>query len=137
MTRTSTVKLPILRATEAQLYVADVAASCAFFVDKLGFTVAFTSGDPPFYGQVRRDGAFLNLRMVREPVYAGDVRERGGLLAATITIATAAEIAALADAFAAADVRFAQPLQTEPWGATTFVVADPDGNRILFAAPAP
>ena len=29
-----------------------------------------------------------------------------------------------------------QPLKQETWGATTFVVKDPDGNLILFAGPA-
>jgi hypothetical protein len=41
-----------LIATEAQLYVADVRASCNFFTDKLGFAIAFIHGDPPFYGMV-------------------------------------------------------------------------------------
>jgi hypothetical protein len=29
-----------------------------------------------------------------------------------------------------------QSLRNEPWQAKTFVVKDPDGNLILFAAPA-
>jgi hypothetical protein len=33
-------------------------------------------------------------------------------------------------------VRFHQTLKKELWGARTFVVLDPDGNLILFAAPA-
>ena len=35
-----------------------------------------------------------------------------------------------------AGVAFHQPLKTEPWGARTFVVRDPDGNLLLFAGPA-
>ena len=127
---------PILTAAEPQLYVADVEASCAFFTSKLGFAVAFTYGEPPFYAQVRRGDAALNLRMVCEPVFAGDIREREGLLSASITVNGAAEIERLALDFESAGVRFHQTLQTEPWGATTFVVADPDGNLILFAGPA-
>jgi catechol 2,3-dioxygenase-like lactoylglutathione lyase family enzyme len=126
----------VLNSIEPQLYVADVNTSCAFFTSKLGFDVAFTYGDPPFYAQVHRDRARLNLRMVSEPVYAGDIREREQLLAATITVATAAEIEGLCAEFETAGVRFAQPLKTEPWGARTFVVGDPDGNLILFAGPA-
>lgn len=61
---TATLSHPVLSATEAQLYVADVKASCAFYTSKLGFTVSFVYGDPPFYGQVYRDNARLNLRMV-------------------------------------------------------------------------
>jgi NAD(P)-dependent dehydrogenase (short-subunit alcohol dehydrogenase family) len=33
----------------------------------------------------------------------------------------------------AAGVEFVQPLRSEPWGARTFVVRDPDGNLLLFA----
>ncbi len=130
------IRKPVLRSTEAQLYVADVTASCAFFTSKLGFEIAFVYGEPPFYGQVARDDARLNLRMVSEPVFAGDVREREGLLSATITIGSAREIEQLFVDFESTDVSFQQRLKNEPWGATTFVVADPDGNLILFAAPA-
>jgi uncharacterized glyoxalase superfamily protein PhnB len=35
--------------------------------------------------------------------------------------------------FQAAGVEFRQALKTEPWGARTFVVRDPDGNLVLFA----
>jgi len=35
--------------------------------------------------------------------------------------------------FQAAGVEFFQQLRTEPWGARTFIVADPDGNLVLFA----
>ncbi len=45
----------VLNSTEAQLFVADVRASCDFYTEKLGFTVAFVYGDPPFYAQVTRD----------------------------------------------------------------------------------
>ena len=110
--------------------------SCDFYTEKLGFTVAFVYGDPPFYGQVTRDRARLNLRMVDEPVFAGDVREREALLSASLTVATADEIKRLFLSFQAAGVPFQQPLKKEPWGARTFVVRDPDGNLILFAGPA-
>jgi len=127
---------PFLNSTEAQLFVADIKASCAFYVDRLGFRVAFIYGDPPFYGQVTRDHARLNLRLVCEPVFAGDIREREGLLSATLTLGTAAEIKELFLSYQAAAVPFGQTLKKEPWGARTFIVVDPDGNHILFAGPA-
>lgn len=126
---------PVLNATEAQLFVADIKASCNFYIEKLGFTVAFSYGDPPFYAQVIRDHARLNLRLVCEPVFAGDVRERECLLSATLTLAGAGEIKQLFLSYQAAGVRFRQTLKKEPWGAKTFIVADPDGNLILFAGP--
>ncbi len=64
---TGTQPKPILLAAEPQLFVADIVASCEFYAKKLGFKIAFTYGDPPFYAQVCRDGASLNLRYVDEP----------------------------------------------------------------------
>ena len=127
---------PILTSTAAQLFVANVAASCDFFTQKLGFTVDFVYGDPPFYGQVSRDHARLALRMVCEPVFVGGIREREHLLSASITVETAAEIKQLFLDYQTAGVRFHQTLKTEPWGARNFIVADPDGNLLLFAGPA-
>jgi uncharacterized glyoxalase superfamily protein PhnB len=127
---------PLLTATQAQLFVADIQASCAFYTRKLGFTVSFVYGDPPFYAQVARDHALLNLRLVGEPVFAGDVREREGLLSATLTLASTREMKQLFLSYQDAGVPFRQTLKKEPWGASTFVVTDPDGNYILFAGPA-
>ena len=130
------VAQPTLTSVEAELFVADIKASCAFFTEKLGFSTVFTYGEPPFYGQVKRDVARLNLRMVCEPVFVGDIREREDLLAASMTVASAAEIKQLFLQYQEAGVDFFQPLKQEPWGARTFIVRDPDGNLLLFAGPA-
>jgi catechol 2,3-dioxygenase-like lactoylglutathione lyase family enzyme len=129
------VPRPVLTSISAQLFVADIQVSCDFYTGKLGFTVDFVYGDPPFYAQVTRDNARLSFRHMDEPVFAGDIREREGLLSASITVARADEIKQLFLSYQAVDVPFQQTLKQEPWGATTFVVADPDGNLILFAAP--
>jgi uncharacterized glyoxalase superfamily protein PhnB len=125
----------VLNSIEAQLFIADMKVACDFYTGKLGFAVAFVHGDPPFYGQVVRDRARLNLRLVCEPVFAGDVRKREQLLSASITVATADEIEQLFLSYQAAGVSFQQELKTEPWGARTFVISDPDENLILFAGP--
>ena len=130
------VPRPILSSTEAQLFVANIKASCDFYTEKLGFKIAFVYGDPPYYGQVIRDHARLNLRVVGEPVFAGDIREREHLLSASLTVATTDEIKQLFLSYQTAGVRFHQTLKKEPWGARTFSVMDPDGNLILFAGPA-
>jgi uncharacterized glyoxalase superfamily protein PhnB len=65
-----------------------------------------------------------------------DVREREGLLCASITLASADEIKQLFLAYQDAGVPIAQSLRNEPWEAKTFIVKDPDGNLMLFAAPA-
>ena len=126
---------PVLNSVAPQLFVANIQATCDFFTAKLGFTVDFVYGDPPFYGQVRRDNARFVLRQVDEPVFTG-IREREQLLSTAVTVATVDEIKELFRSYQAGGLRFQQPLQKEPWGATTFVIADPDANLILFAGPA-
>jgi catechol 2,3-dioxygenase-like lactoylglutathione lyase family enzyme len=127
---------PALSDIEAELYVADIKASCEFFTSKLGFAVVFTYGDPPFYGQVKRDRARLNRRLVCEPVFVGDIRERENLLSVSLTVDSAAEIKRLFQQYRAAGVDFNQTLKKAPWGARNFIVRDPDGNLLLFAGPA-
>jgi catechol 2,3-dioxygenase-like lactoylglutathione lyase family enzyme len=127
---------PILTSVAAHLYVRDLKASIDFFTAKLGFSVDFVYGEPPFYGQVRRDNALLALRSMDEPFFAEDIREREELLSASITLASTKEIKQLFLTYQAEDVQFAQSLRNEPWGAKTFIVKDPNGNLILFAGPA-
>ena len=110
---------------EAQLFVSDIAASCAFYKEKLGFTMNFTYGEPPFYAQVARDSARLNLRHIDEPVFARGIREKESLLSATLTLSSAAAVRSLFAAYEAAGVTFAQPLKEEDWGATTFITEIP------------
>jgi catechol 2,3-dioxygenase-like lactoylglutathione lyase family enzyme len=127
---------PILTSIAAQLFVADIKASCEFFTAKLGFVVDFIYGIPPFYGQITRDGARFALRQVDEPVFVGDIREREHLISAAVTVATVDEIKRLFLSYKSEGVPFHQTLKKEPWGARTFIVMDLDGNLILFAGPA-
>lgn len=121
---------PVLTQAEPQLFVSDVTAACAFFEQQLGFSVAFAYGDPPYYGQVRRDQVSLNLRYVCEPVFNATVREDDQLLAASILVEN---VKGLYSEYVAAEVEFHSTLQRQPWGASQFVVRDPDGNLILFS----
>ncbi|HEV7318564.1 MAG TPA: VOC family protein [Ensifer sp.] len=130
------VDRPQVHSTVAQLFVADITSACDFYTEKLGFVVDFVYGDPPFYGQVSRDNAILALRLVCEPVFVGDIREREHLLSAILNVETSDEIKQLFLSFQGAGVPFHQSLRTEPWGARNFIVLDPDGNLILFAGPA-
>jgi len=123
----------LLNTAEASIFTTDFEAACAFFTAKLGFEIVFTYGEPPFYGQIRRDKALINLRLVEGPVFVDDVREREELLAISITVGTADNLRQLFLEFETAGVDFFRPLKQEPWGARTFVVRDPDGNLLLFA----
>jgi len=125
---------------EPQLFVSDIQRSCEFFREKLGFSLVFSYGKPPYYAQVRRDAARLNLRCVEprsveRPVSESTVREREELLSVSMTVATADEIKLLFLEFQSTGVAFHQTLKKQPWGARNFVVKDPDGNLLLFAGP--
>src|SRR5260370_23169596 len=87
-----TTPRPTFSSILAQLFVANIKSSCDSYTNKLGFAVEFSYGDPPFYGQVFRDNARLALRLVFEPVFVGDVREREHLLSASITVGATNEI---------------------------------------------
>ena len=126
----------ILVAAEPELFVADIKASCDFFTQKLGFSVVFMYGEPPFYGQVKRDGAALNLRCVDRPVIDPAHRDREEFLSAAMTVATPEEIKQLFMEFEAAGLEFFQTLKRMPWGAENFIIKDLDGNLLLFAGPA-
>ena len=121
---------------EPQLYVTDIGRSCEFFREKLGFSLVFSYGKPPYYAQVRRDVARVNLRCVERAVIESTVRDREELLSVSMTVATADEIKLLFLEFQSAGVVFRQTLRRQPWGAKSFVVKDPDGNLLLFAGPA-
>jgi len=116
----------------AQVFVIDFARSLAFYRDTLGFEVVYTYGEPPFYGEVARDGAAFNLRRVHETPFVAGRRDTEQLLSVAIRTTDAK---ALFLRYQDAGVDFQERLQTKPWGADEFVVRDPDGNLILFGAP--
>jgi hypothetical protein len=96
----------------------------------------FTYGEPPFYAQVKRDKARLNLKCVDYPVIDPALRDRESLLSADMGVDTHEEIKQLFLEFQTAGITFFQAPKKEPWGAETFIVKDPDGNLLLFAGPA-
>jgi hypothetical protein len=56
---------PAMMTVEPEIFVADFEVARTFFTEKLGFEVVFTYGEPPFYGQVKRDKAAINIRLSR------------------------------------------------------------------------
>ena len=133
---TQTRSRPVISATAAELFVSDIKASCDFFTQKLGFSIVFVYGEPPFYAQVKRDRGLINLKHMDGPVIDPELRDRESLLSADMGLDTHEEIKRLFLEFQAAGVPFFQTLRREPWGAKTFIVKDPDGNLLLFAGPA-
>ena len=64
------------------------------------------------------------------PIIDPQLRDKEDLLSASITLDDAKPLYL---EYQAVGVAFHQTLRTEPWGARTFIVRDPDGNLILFA----
>jgi len=124
---------PRFQRANAQVFVTDFQRAMTFYCTLLGFEIVFAYGEPPFYGEVRRDDAGFNLRHVDESPFAPQVREREQLLSESISTTNAK---ALFLEFEAAGVEFHERLQVKPWGANEFIVRDPDGNLILFGTPA-
>jgi len=121
---------PVLGVAEPQLFVSDIRASCDFYQEKLGFRVRFVYGEPPFYAQVVRDAARLNLRHLDSPLVDAQLRAREDLLSATVVLDGPE---ALFQEYQARNVPFHQLLKAEAWGARSFIVADLDGNLIAFS----
>lgn len=129
--RTQQVASPArLLYSEPQLFACDIRRALLFFVEKLGFKIAFEYGQPTHYAQVARDGARLNIRHAELPAFDAEFRrmEIDALSATIIVDRPEALFAELSQRGA----DFHQPLRREEWGAQTFIVRDPDGNLLCF-----
>jgi catechol 2,3-dioxygenase-like lactoylglutathione lyase family enzyme len=125
---------PLLRTAIPILFVSSVQASAIFFRDKLGFTIDFLHGNPPFYGSVSRGGARIHLRFVHEPAFVAGIVEKEQLICAYVEVD---EIKSLYAEYLAKKVEIHGRLKKEAWGGSGFAVVDPDGNRIYFVRPPP
>lgn len=126
--------MPSLSAAHPHLFVADVPASVAWFARTLGFRTVFLYGDPPYFAEIARDAAVLNLRHVDTSPFLPGRRDREELLSAWIEVTGLAELHATCLA-AGGDI--AVPPTRRPWGHTHFIARDPDGNLICFSEPSP
>lgn len=117
-----------------QLFVANLSASVRHYRSVLGFQLSYQYGQPAFYGEVRRGSARLNLRHVDTPVLDRVRAARDDLLAATIPVG---DLRAMFVELQAAGATVHQAPRREAWGAETFIIADPDGNLLLFTQRAP
>jgi catechol 2,3-dioxygenase-like lactoylglutathione lyase family enzyme len=119
-------QFPILTGAEPQLFVSNLAVSLDYYQTKLGFQVEFTYGNPPFYAQITRGSAKLNLRLANKPIPSSEP----DLLTASITVIGVEELEA---EFRQKEAWFHTSMALQPWGAMTFIIKDLDSNLILFA----
>jgi catechol 2,3-dioxygenase-like lactoylglutathione lyase family enzyme len=106
--------------------VTDIARAVAFYERVFGMHKTFENGDPVGFVVMKRDAAELHLTLVRDHV--------GKPYNLMHLIVDGAE-ALYRRCEAEAGARIIKQLRDAPWGMRTFVVADPDGNRIDVGQP--
>ena len=102
----------------------DVRAGVDFYVQKLGFSEAFSHGEPVSYAGVSRDGAMVHLCQMDDAK---------AIAAQTMLRFAVQNVGVLYDELK--DSGALHPngaLQTKPWGTREFTVLDLDGVCITF-----
>ena len=106
--------------------VSDMARAVAFYESVFGMSKTFENGDPVGFVILKGDDAELHLTLVRDHV--GKPYNLMHLI-----VEGADELYRRCEA--ADGARIIKRLRDAPWGMRTFVVADPDGNRIDVGQP--
>ena len=115
------------------LHVSNVEASLRFYVDRLGFTVAwqFQENGRTFVAQVDRAGCAL--------IFSDQWPEKvgKGLMFISLNVEPETHEAAVAalDALRAELEGRGAPVKDGRWGYRLVVVEDPDGNQLFFNYP--
>lgn len=127
MSASAVVVEPKLVGSEPILASADIAATLRFYCGVLGFQNPWTWGEPANHGGVRWGS--VHVMFTLNPELAAKVE---GHMHYFVTD----EIDALHARHQAAKAPVVAPLETKPWGMREYVVRDPSGYRLRFAAPA-
>jgi catechol 2,3-dioxygenase-like lactoylglutathione lyase family enzyme len=115
------------------LHVSNVEASLRFYVDRLGFTVAwrFDDGGRVFVAQVDRQGCAL--------IFSDQWPEKVGkglmFISLNVEPDTYESAVAALDALRAEFEGRGAPVKDGRWGYRLLVVDDPDGNQLFFNYP--
>jgi catechol 2,3-dioxygenase-like lactoylglutathione lyase family enzyme len=125
MSATVKTAVPILPA-------ADVAASLAWWTSVCGFTEWFRDGTPPNYVGIGRDGAWIHLARVSDPVMARTV---GDQTMVRIIVDDVAQFFTEYQQRGGA-VHPNGGLARKPWGTTEFAAIDPNGVCVTFQGQA-
>jgi catechol 2,3-dioxygenase-like lactoylglutathione lyase family enzyme len=100
--------------------VTDLEQALAFYVGRLGMTEIFRNGDPIGFVIVERDAAEIHLSLRRD--HRATTENVFHLMVDDAT--------ALFEHVRACGVRIVKGIRDADYGLRTFVMADPDGNRI-------
>ena len=116
-----------LRSVAPQFLVDDIAASTAFYRDKLGFQIDFVYDD--FYASVSRDDCAIHLKEAPKSLEDRRNRKEHEHLDAYVDVEG---IETLYGELKALGAPITKPLETRPWGVKDFYVEDLDGYILCF-----
>jgi predicted enzyme related to lactoylglutathione lyase len=106
--------------------VADIDRAVAFYAAIFGLAKTFENGDPVGFVIMERDAAEVHLTLVRDHV---------GKTFNVMHLMVASGVDEIYRRCEAAGARIIKRMRDAPWGLRTFVMADPDGNRIDIGQP--
>jgi len=121
------------RALTASLTVKDLAASLAWYVDVVGFTVTKRHERGGTYFAASIKGGEIELLLSQDNGEKGWERAKGEGIGLMLT--TTQSIDALAQRLRDNGWSLASEPMDMPWGARTFRVVDPDGFKLVFSTP--
>ena len=113
-----------------QFFTTDMAATLAYYTDRLGFECVSTWLDPPVYAIVARDRQRIHFRLADPPTPSPD-KYADELLDVYLFIDDAD---ALYAEYESRGVEFSRALDDTDWGMREFVVKDCDGRLLAFGA---
>ena len=110
------------------LLVSDLEQAIAFYVQHLGFTLAFIYED--FYAGIEKDGHSIHLKTAYNAAREKPVRDDNYELDLLFSVDN---LATLFEEISQKSIEIVQPLREMPYGAE-FYIADPDGHVIAFVS---
>jgi len=120
----------MIRQIAPQFFTTEMAATLAYYKDKLGFDCVGTWNDPPVYAIVARDEHRIHFRLADPPKPNPD-KYADELLDAYLFVKDAD---ALYAEYVGRRVEFTRVLGDTAWHSREFVVKDCDGRLLAFGA---
>ncbi len=118
---------PRITRIAATIPVTDIEPALGFYRDLLGLEVVFRNGTPTGFAILKRGGAEVHLTLDRQ--HQASTRNVAHLLVDDADLLLARLMAGGA--------RIVKGIRDADYGLRTFVVADPDGNRLDIGQPLP
>jgi len=120
----------MIRQIAPQFFTREMAATLAYYKERLGFDCAGTWDDPPSYAIVARDDHRIHFRFA-DPPNANPDKYADELLDAYLFVENAD---ALYAEYVGRGVEFTRVLGDTPWNSREFVVKDCDGRLLAFGS---